>query len=102
MDEVMSDIENRIAEVLAAHELVARGMTGQTPDRCTCEERVYPYPQADREEIIERRQRAFATHQAAMLLPLIAVAWDEGRMAGSGLSVSMALTRTNPYDLGHP
>ena len=55
----------RDAAVLARHYVESRGMSYGTPDRCSCG--VETMPVSGYEDIIERRARSFAGHQAEML-----------------------------------
>ena len=55
----------RDAAVLARHYWESRGMTYGTPDRCSCG--VETRPVAGDEDIVERRARSFAGHQAEVL-----------------------------------
>jgi hypothetical protein len=60
----MSDLE-RDAEVLEQHWRESTGMTRNSPDRCACGVETRP---ADNDgDILDRRARAFAQHQAEML-----------------------------------
>ena len=60
----MSDLE-RDAAVLAQHWREATGMTLRSPDRCACGVETRP---ADNDgDILDRRARAFAQHQAEVL-----------------------------------
>ena len=73
---VMSDVENRIAEVLEAHSRLHRRFGGEVI--CECGESLGSY----RKDQFQAIEKDCAAHQAAMLAPLIAeaqaVAWDEG------------------------
>lgn len=58
-----------IADILAQHQRAGAGMTAGSPDMCRCNDLVYPpMPDIDNEDISIRRDRAFAHHQARMLM----------------------------------
>lgn len=56
--------------VLAAHQRRSLGMTWGSPDRCACGVETRPEP--GDEDVMDRRDRAFAAHQAAMLAQAVA------------------------------
>jgi hypothetical protein len=63
-----------IAE-LAKHQRRGVGMTGSSPDACACGERILPEPTKgwdDYSDIMDRRDRAFAAHQAQIISALLA------------------------------
>lgn len=66
----------RVAEVLAGHGLVSRGMTYGTPDTCECGARTLP--ERGDEDATIRRARAFAAHLADVVMALV----DEARPDG--------------------
>jgi hypothetical protein len=55
----------RDVAVLAAHYWAGHGMSYGSPDTCACGERTMP--ERGDEDVMVRRARAFAEHQAAML-----------------------------------
>lgn len=62
----MSDVEvMRDAAVLARHYWAGHGMSYGSPDTCACGARTRPV--AGDDDVMERRARAFAGHQAEML-----------------------------------
>lgn len=63
-----------IAE-LAKHQRRGVGMTGSSPDACACGERILPEPTKgwdDYSDIMDRRDKAFAAHQAQIISALLA------------------------------
>ena len=81
----LSTLHHELAKALASHSLDGGGCSCGTPDSCLCGERVYPEPQADHEDITERRALAFAKHQSDALMPTVVQAltdaWDNGFIA---------------------
>lgn len=89
-----TDLEARIAEVLAAHEdhVFVHGKKGEKPDwstRCVCGVELFSSDHSPEHTMRPGQSyatSAFAAHQAAMLAPLIreaqAEAWDKGCGAG--------------------
>lgn len=61
----MSNYEQTV-EVLARHWRQSTGMTYGSPDRCACG--VETFPLSGESDVTDRRARAFAGHQARMLL----------------------------------
>ena len=95
----MSDIENRIAEVLLGHYLLHRKFGGEVI--CECGARIGSY----RKDQFPTILKDHAAHQAAMLAPLIteaqADAWDEGGEAYVSFTESQHLgidPPANPYE----
>lgn len=59
-----------IEQVLARHQRAGMGLSGNSPDTCTCGERVYP--DKGEPEISLRRDVAFASHQNEQLKEAVA------------------------------
>lgn len=53
------------ADILGNHQVERRGMTSGAPDVCTCGTETWPLASAD--DVMIRRNRAFARHQAEVL-----------------------------------
>ncbi len=74
----------QIASVLAKHQRRSMGLTGSSPDTCACGARIMPTPSQgwdDYRDISDRRDEAFAAHQAAALEAVEAleeVEWEYG------------------------
>lgn len=65
---------NDTATILAKHQRRELGMSSGSPDTCACGEKVMPDPEAlavdgTARNITDRRDEAFAAHQAEMLKP---------------------------------
>lgn len=55
-----------VSKILAQHQLFSRGMVHGAPDVCTCGDETWPAMDRD-EDVMIRRHRAFARHQAEVL-----------------------------------
>lgn len=74
-DTTLTDTERDLASVLANHQRASQGMSYGAPDRCTCGAETYP-ARGDA-DVTERRDAAFAEHQASIVAARVAAARAE-------------------------